>query len=193
MEGLAFGFRKIKQAAAKAGRLEGQLENVMDPGNIRDAEIDTYLRDYHAGNAPKASTFKPLPDRYEKVAMMEPVAKITGKEFDKGAVNLPDQVTAYFDSLGGIVHNSQLGDIEISRRGVKDSMAHGIRRKKSAAFAVVPEVLTQGEIIDYQPNWKNRGYETCVIAAPLTIAGTMRRLPYCTVHCTNSHCKPCND
>lgn len=36
-------------------------------------------------------------------------------------------------------------------------------------MAAVPEVVSNGKVVNYQQNWKNRGYDTAVIAAPITI------------------------
>ena len=35
----------------------------------------------------------------------------------------------------------------------------------------MPNVISEGKIVDYQRNWKNRGYDTAVVVAPITIAG----------------------
>lgn len=107
----------------------------------------------------------------QTVAGMEPVAAVQGTEFAKGEVDLVTQVTNYFDSLGNMVFNPQLGDVKLSRSGAKSDIAHGIGRKKAAAFAAVPSVLENGRVIDYQTNWKGRGYDTAVVAAPITIQG----------------------
>ena len=107
----------------------------------------------------------------QEVAGMEPVAAVKGTEFAKGDVDLVTQVTNYFDSLGNMVFNPQLGDVKLSRSGAKSDIGHGIGRKKAAAFAAVPSVLENGRVIDYQTNWKGRGYDTAVVAAPITIQG----------------------
>ena len=107
----------------------------------------------------------------QTVAGMEPVAAVQGTEFAKGDVDLVTQVTNYFDSLGNMVFNPQLGDVKLSRSGAKSDIGHGIGRKKAAAFAAVPSVLENGRVIDYQTNWKGRGYDTAVVAAPITIQG----------------------
>ena len=107
----------------------------------------------------------------QEVAGMEPVAAVQGTEFAKGDVDLVTQVTNYFDSLGNMVFNPQLGDVKLSRSGAKSDIGHGIGRKKAAAFAAVPSVLENGRVIDYQTNWKGRGYDTAVVAAPITIQG----------------------
>lgn len=107
----------------------------------------------------------------QNVAAMEPVAEITGDEFPKSETGLTDQVDEYFRKIGGNVHDPQLGDVVIDRRGVKSDIAHGIGRKKAASFAAVPAVIEQGSVIDYQHNWKGRHFDTAVVAAPVTIGG----------------------
>lgn len=102
---------------------------------------------------------------------MEPVAALTGKEFPMGGKDIVEKVTAFFDSLGNRVNNPILGDVFLKRRGVKSSFAHGMGPAKAAAFAAVPRVIERGTVIDYQENWKGRGYDTVIIAAPVDIGG----------------------
>jgi hypothetical protein len=104
-----------------------------------------------------------------QITQMASVAQITGQEFAKGEKDLVTQVNEFFAQLGNSAHNPQLGDVILDRRGIKDDIAHGIGRKKAAAFAAVPDVIEQGLIVDYQINWKGRGYDTAVVAAPITI------------------------
>lgn len=104
-----------------------------------------------------------------QVAAMAPVTQITGEEFAKGEKDLITQVEEFFAQLGNSVYNEQLGDVIMDRRGIKSDIAHGIGRKKAAAFAAVPDVISRGLIVDYQQNWKGRGYDTAVVAAPITI------------------------
>lgn len=104
----------------------------------------------------------------KKVADMSPVADLSGNEFAKGNVNLITQVTEYFKSIGNKV-NSKYGTVTLNRTGVKSSVSHGIGRNKAIAFKAVPDVIKNGEIIDYQQNYKKRGYDSAVFAAPITI------------------------
>jgi hypothetical protein len=114
---------------------------------------------------------KTVHDGIQTVAEMEPVAEVSGEEFKKGEKDLITQVTEFFDGLGNEVYNPQLGDVMLTRRGAKSDIAHGIGRKKAAAFAAVPDILKNGRVIDYQVDWKGRNYDTAVVAAPITIAG----------------------
>ena len=105
-----------------------------------------------------------------EVAQMEPVVTLGGHEFDLNAGPLAAQVTEYFNGLGNQVENPVLGTITLNRRGVKDSLSHGIGRLKAMAFYAVPDVLEKGKIIDYQKDWKSRSYDTFVLAAPIRVA-----------------------
>ena len=110
-----------------------------------------------------------IEDNKRTVSAMEPVKRLRGDEFTVGGSELRQQVAQYFEEIGGSAYNEALGDVELTKRGVKDSLSHGIGPEKAAAFAAVKEVIEQGKIIDFQENWKNRGYSTFVIAAPIEI------------------------
>ena len=102
----------------------------------------------------------------------EPVAAtITGDEFQKSGGKLTDQVGAFFQRLGNSVFRRGLGNIILDRRGVKSDIAHGIGRAKAATFAAVPDVIAKGAQIDFQENWKGRGYNSYIFAAPVDMGG----------------------
>lgn len=104
----------------------------------------------------------------QQVAQMESVVTLDGDEFSMGD-NLRQEVGNYFDSLGGSVYNPILGDIALTRRSIRKAIGHGLGPRKAIAFAAVPSVIEKGQIIDAQQNWKNRGWNSFVIAAPVTI------------------------
>ena len=106
-----------------------------------------------------------------EVAGMEPVAEMDGSEFPKGSTGIVDQVTEFFKSIGNRAVNPSIGQVTLDRRGAKSSLAHGIGRNKAIAFKAVPDVIRNGKIIDFQADWKGRGYDTVVIAAPVVIKG----------------------
>lgn len=120
--------------------------------------------------ATNAQLLEKLRGSIPEIQGMQPVAEITGKEFTKNTEkNLVQQVGDYFRALGNKVFRRGLGEVVLDERGVKDSMAHGIGRRKAAAFAAVPQVIAQGRQIDTQQNWKGRGYDTLVFAAPVKV------------------------
>lgn len=98
-------------------------------------------------------------------------ATMRGTEFAKNGGKLTDQVGEFFKNLGNSVFRSGLGNIILDKRGVKSDIAHGIGRAKAITFAAIPDVIATGTQIDYQQNWKGRGYDTYVIAAPVDLAG----------------------
>ena len=100
----------------------------------------------------------------------EPVAaSLSGNEFAKGAKKLTEQVGDFFRSLGNSIFRKGFGSVIIDERGVKSDIAHGVGRAKAVTFAAVPAVIENGRQIDYQENWKGRGYDTYVFAAPVRI------------------------
>lgn len=107
-----------------------------------------------------------------QILQMSPIHSLAGTEFQKDGVPLTDKVTAFWkEKHNGVAVNPTLGEVKLDREGVKDSLGHGIGSLKSAAYAAVPSVIERGIIFDRQTNWKNRGYDTAVLAAPITING----------------------
>ena len=107
----------------------------------------------------------------KSVASMKSIATLQGDEFVLGKGTLISQVVDYYETIGNNAYNEELGDVELIKRGVKDSLAHGIGEQKAAAYYAVPQVISKGKVVDYQTNWKGRGYDTAVIVAPISIAG----------------------
>ena len=98
----------------------------------------------------------------------EPVKVISGKEFQKDGIRLTEKVPNYYNlNYNGSVDNPILGKVALDLEGVKASLGRGIGKEKAAAFAAVPEVIKEGFIYNYEINWKNRGYDTAVIIAPI--------------------------
>ncbi len=98
------------------------------------------------------------------------VATLTGNEFQKDGVKLTEKVPEYFKSIGGIAHNTELGEVVLDLEGVKDSIAHGVSSLKASAFMAVKDVIEKGFIFNRETNWKNRNWDSAVIVAPIQIA-----------------------
>ncbi len=137
-----------KKALRKA---QGEVKNAIKSINITETDIQQNLID---------------------ITKMDTVSVLSGNEFSKGEKDFVTQVDDYFSDFEYSVENTILGDVDITARGAKDSIAHGIGRNKAIAFSAVPMVIQKGKIIDYQSNWKGRGYDTVVLAAPITIKNT---------------------
>lgn len=121
------------------------------------------------GDWEKVARFKAA---VEKIMSMEPVAAISGQEFQKDGIPLTEKVTKFWkERFNGVAISPELGEVRLDLEGVKSSIGHGIGSLKSAAFACVEDVIRNGVVFDRQKNWKERGYDTAVIAAPVTIKG----------------------
>ncbi len=114
----------------------------------------------------KEAWAKAAMDFLEKTA---PVRELSGGEFQKDGVKLTEKVPAYFKSIGNVARNDELGDVVLDLKGVEDSIAHGVGRLKSAAFMAVPDVIEKGFIFNREENWKERGWSTVVIVAPIKL------------------------
>ncbi|WP_418178197.1 hypothetical protein [Akkermansia sp.] len=129
---------------------------------VRTPEFKKWFGDWE-----KVATFK---DAYERIMTMPPVTALTGQEFQKDGVPLTEKVTKLWkEQFNGIAISPELGEVRLDLEGVKSSIGHGIGSLKSAAFACVEDVIRNGIVFDCQENWKGRGYDTAVIAAPVTI------------------------
>ena len=149
------------------GTEEDRLEKVNNAADSTQARFQLKSNDIREFDMTKEKVLANM----KAVTEMEPVAELSSSEFEKGQTDLITQVTDFFNSIGNVAHNDVLGDVKLNRKGVKSSIAHGIGRLKAIAFRSVPDVIGHGEIIDAQYNWKSRGYNTVVIAAPIQIGG----------------------
>lgn len=175
----------IKTGSTKkaAKGLEENLEYLEDCRKIWFAGVDEAGERYKSGmeleskgkekqalEKPDMVTDSHIDNNYEKVRTMETVKELTGNEFEKGEKDLITQVSEFYKSVGGKVHNEVVGDIYFDRDSVKDDIGHGIGRTKAITFAAVPDILQNGYVLDYKRNWKNRGYDSAVIGAKISIA-----------------------
>lgn len=134
-----------------------------------DAVVNYQLQDGEKNNAPEGVRFSTRENK-QTVAKMETVASVPGYDGSLRASDVIQTVSEFFNSIGNTAENEELGNIILRKRGVKDDISHGIGREKVAAFMAVPDVLKRGKVVDYRENWKGRGYDTAVIAAPIKIS-----------------------
>lgn len=118
---------------------------------------------------PDQVTDERIEQNFETVRKMEPVANLKGDEFGKSERSLKDRVIEFYEQIGK-VHNETVGDIYLTKDSVKDDLAHEIGRIKAITFAAVPDILRKGKVLKYSKNWKNRGYDSVIIGAPIHIA-----------------------
>ncbi len=110
-------------------------------------------------------------ENMKTVAGMEAVSKVGLMEFRQPNRKPVGLITEFFERIGS-VENEMMGTIALSHRGVKESWGHKGNYGKIGAFRAVPDVIEKGKVIDAQRDWKGRGYDTAVIAAPVEIEGT---------------------
>ena len=102
---------------------------------------------------------------------MDPVAEVTGTEIPRSG-KLVDRLASFVNAIGNKVNRPGFGDVLFCRGRIKSSMiGHGTGPSKIETFAAVPDVIRNGQQIDYQQNWKGRGYDTYTFAAPITYRG----------------------
>ena len=100
----------------------------------------------------------------------ETVISLKGDEFPKKeGISLTEQVENFFKKNTDNIISPFFGKVSLDKRGLKNSVYHGINRIKAIAYAAVPEVINKGVIIDKSINHKNRGYDSYVVAAPIKI------------------------
>lgn len=154
-------------------------------------ELETDAENYKLEN-PEEISGKQLEQNFDYVRRMEPITTLKGNEFEgkRGVKALTEAVLELYESHGNMVHNDVVGDIMLSRRSVKDDIAHGYNEVKAITFKAVPEVLKNGKVLSYQKNWKERGYDTAVIGGKINIAEGKNAGDYyqiCVLKVTDDH------
>lgn len=109
-------------------------------------------------------------ENINSVSQMKSVDTLNGNEFRMGVKGeLVKAVTEYFASIGNKVENPEIGTVWLNKSGIKSDIGHGLGPEKAASFKAVPAVIKNGKVVDIQFNWKQRGYDTVLIAAPVDI------------------------
>jgi len=89
---------------------------------------------------------------HQKFLTGEPVAQLTGEEFAKTDTPLTERVPKWYAEKGfSEVTVAGVGPVLLDKTAVRNTISHGLSRTKSAAFAVVPDVLLKGRIIFVEP------------------------------------------
>ena len=132
---------------------------------------ETVIKDYqsleHHGNV-----LDGVRAHLAEIETLAPVKSLTGEEFQRSSTdtrNLRTRVIEFFNSIGNKVVRPGFGEITLNNAGVRDSLGHGYGKLKAATFASLPEVLREGKIVEHNPNFKGRDYESFLIAAPVQV------------------------
>ncbi len=102
----------------------------------------------------------------------DPVARLTGHEFE--GMSVKEVLNAAHDDWKRVNHqvfNPGIGIVSLTRSGLHDTLSHGRGRCKISALQAIPEIVAAGRVISYRRNWKNRGYDTYILVAPVAIGG----------------------
>lgn len=113
-----------------------------------------------------------LLENRERIEEIDPVYELTGEEFAHSDKKLSDAVMEEFEKFGGEVEREGFGTVKFSKKRIKNDIMHGIGRMKAMTFAAVPSVIQNGVEIGREANWKGRGYDTYVFAAPAKLGDT---------------------
>lgn len=113
-----------------------------------------------------------LASNIEKIQDMSPVAELTGLEMNERSEKPSYQISKLIEKLGGFVERAGFGKVLLNDYGVGGVINHRpLNRAKMVTLEAVPMVISQGRQISLGENWKGRGYDSYVFAAPVNIAG----------------------
>ncbi len=130
---------------------------------------DSALNDKNKTNNTLAYT---LASNIIQISDMDPVFTLTGKELNNSSMKLSEQIRSFFNSIGNKVFRKNFGEVSFGEYGIGGVLNHRpVNRAKIISLAAVPEVIKNGKQIGYDSNWKERGYESFIFAAPVLIEG----------------------
>ena len=138
----------------------GQNKTAPEVGTAVKADRDTY------------TVVQKLKESIPALKEVEPVARTGIQAIERvSGSTMAEKARNLFETVKGIVTRPDFGDVEINGRSVKDDLSHGVGPAKAATIATVPEVIRRGQQIYFAENWKNRGYDGYVFAAPVIMDG----------------------
>ena len=74
-----------------------------------------------------------------------------------------------FKNQGLTAYRKELGNIDLSRKGINHSIYHGNNAAKQAAFSAVKDVIEKGRYIHIDDSHKGKKFDTHTFAAPVTM------------------------
>lgn len=171
---------RVVSRSASGGNI--QQENVQTdnrlvlPGNEQNntaPESGAVIRDYQRAEH-HGEILDTVQANLDRVSSLRPVAELTGQEFQKTAGDnrsLRQRIVEFFNSIGNKVTRQDLGEIELNTSGVRDSLAHGYGRLKTATFASLPQVIENGTLIAHNGPYEGHDYDSYIISAPVNVGG----------------------
>lgn len=188
--------RRNAQNAAEAPTTGAVPQTGVDTStgvNPVEAGIDASVRLFNEGGGVidaqtpnnTASVVEQLRAAIPQLQNNTPVAEVQGNELPQGN-RLIDRLVEFAESIGNRVTRAGFGDVLFSRSRIKNSvLGHGVSPAKIETFAAVPAVIQNGTQIGYAPNWKGRGYDTYIFAAPVSYRGAPTYLAAVVTRDTN--------
>ena len=149
---------------APARRAEAQQETTGPPegqGAVYIEKSKSALESNPNSNAYVLASSIPL------LQNLEVVKHLTGEELNDASKPLDQQISDLFASVGNVAHREGFGKVELNRYGVDGIINHKPNRSKVLGVAAIKEVIEKGYIIKTNLNWKGRGYDSYMIAAPV--------------------------
>lgn len=149
---------------APAQRAEAQQETTGPPegqGAVYIEKSKSALESNPNSNAYVLASSIPL------LQNSEVVKHLTGEELNDASKPLDQQISDLFASVGNVAHREGFGKVELNRYGVDGIINHKPNRSKVLGVAAIKEVIEKGYIIKTNLNWKGRGYDSYMIAAPV--------------------------
>ena len=149
---------------APARRAEAQQETTGPPegqGAVYIEKSKSALESNPNSNAYVLASSIPL------LQNSEVVKHLTGEELNDASKPLDQQISDLFASVGNVAHREGFGEVELNRYGVDGIINHKPNRSKVLGVAAIKEVIEKGYIIKTNLNWKGRGYDSYMIAAPV--------------------------
>lgn len=107
-------------------------------------------------------------ERKARVLQGEPVYTVKERTAPRENKALREWAVALFDKAGNKAVNPEIGEVALTERSVKDSMAHGMNPGKAMAFEAVPTVIGQGVLVASAEHGRMTSY---FISAPVMIEG----------------------
>lgn len=158
--------------------LAAMNQNKKTSADVAEVEVPTQVVQ-EKGDAKKSGSqsetvkiVQNLRENIPTLSTLAPTATVSVNDVNNTAGRtMAEKARALFERITGIVRRPDFGDIEINKRAIKDDLSHGVGAAKAAVIPAIPSVLQNGIQIDFQENWKGRGYDGYVFASPITMDG----------------------
>ncbi|NCB04526.1 MAG: hypothetical protein EOM69_03280, partial [Clostridia bacterium] len=161
--------RARKQETPSGGKLPQFLLDSMEAENKKAAKT-AVTRSFPTQE--QGSIVRQLRNALPELSKMQPVSSVTGNEIKRAGVKFIDAAMQFVENIGGKVNRPGFGDVLFSKAKVKGSfIGHGVGDAKIETFAAVPDVIARGEQVAHEKNWKGKGYDTYLFAAPIEYRG----------------------